>query len=55
MYSSTEIEALIAERNDARAQKDWKKADEIRDRLKDMGVELKDTSAGVQWTYRPKE
>ncbi|MBE7045197.1 MAG: cysteine--tRNA ligase [Ruminococcaceae bacterium] len=52
---STEIEALIAERNDARAQKDWKKADEIRDRLKDMGVELKDTSAGVQWTYRPKE
>ncbi len=46
-----EIEKLIEERNAARAQKDWATADAIRDKLKDMNIMLKDTPAGVQWSY----
>lgn len=37
-----EIERLIAERKEARAQKNWKRADEIRDTLKKLGVEVQD-------------
>ena len=44
------IEALINERNEARQNKDYKKADEIRDKLKAMNIELKDTPMGVKWT-----
>ncbi len=36
------IEALIAERAEARAAKDWARGDEIRDKLASMGVALKD-------------
>lgn len=45
------VEALIEERNQARKAKDWAKADEIRDRLKAMNIELKDTPMGVKWSY----
>jgi len=45
-----EVEALIEARNAARAAKDYAKADEIRDKLKAMNIELKDTPAGVKWT-----
>ena len=45
-----EIEALIAARQEARKAKDFAKADEIRDQLKDMGILLKDTREGVTWT-----
>ena len=45
-----EIEALIEERNEARKAKDWSKADEIRDKLKAMNIELKDTPMGVKWS-----
>ncbi|NLP47821.1 MAG: cysteine--tRNA ligase [Clostridiales bacterium] len=44
-----EVEKLIEQRNLARAEKDWAKADEIRDRLKAMGVVLEDTPQGVKW------
>lgn len=44
-----EVEALIEERQKARASKDFKRADEIRDRLTGMGIELKDTREGVKW------
>ena len=44
-----EIENLIAERQAARKAKDFAKADEIRDRLADMGIILKDTREGVTW------
>ncbi len=37
-----EIEALIKEREEARAAKDWAKADALRDKLQALGVELKD-------------
>lgn len=46
-----EIEALIEERNKARQEKNWAKADEIRDKLKEMNIVLKDTPNGVQWSF----
>ena len=45
-----EVEALIKERNEARAAKDWARADAIRDKLKEMNIVLKDTPNGVQWS-----
>jgi cysteinyl-tRNA synthetase len=46
----SEIETLIAEREDARKRKDFARSDEIRDRLKDMGITLEDTPQGVKWS-----
>ncbi|MDO9263403.1 MAG: cysteine--tRNA ligase [Desulfosalsimonadaceae bacterium] len=43
------IEALIQERKDARKSKDFKKADEIRDRLKSMNIEIEDRPEGTVW------
>ena len=43
-----EIQALIDERQAARKAKDFAKADQIRDKLKEMGITLKDTPQGVQ-------
>ena len=45
-----EIEALIAERQEARKNKDFARADEIRDMLLAQGIVLKDTREGVKWT-----
>ena len=45
-----EIEELIAQRNEARKNKDWATADKIRDDLKSRGIILKDTPNGVTWT-----
>ncbi|MBQ9736946.1 MAG: cysteine--tRNA ligase [Clostridia bacterium] len=45
-----EVEALIEERAAARAEKNWAKSDEIRDRLKEMGIIVKDTPQGQQIT-----
>ena len=45
---SPEIKALIDERQAARKEKNFARADEIRDRLKAMGITLKDTPQGVQ-------
>ncbi len=44
-----EIEELIAQRQEARKNKDFAKADEIRDKLQAMGIVLKDTREGVKW------
>lgn len=44
-----DVEALIQERQEARKAKDFAKADEIRGRLLEMGIELKDTREGVKW------
>ena len=43
------VEKLIKEREEARKNKDFKRADEIRDDLKEMNIELKDTRNGVIW------
>lgn len=47
-----EVEALIEQRQNARKNKDWAKADEIRDKLKDMGIVLEDTPQGVRWSLK---
>lgn len=44
-----EIEALIAERVEARKNKNWARADEIRDKLADEGIVLEDTAQGMRW------
>lgn len=44
-----EIEALIEERQAARAAKNWARADEIRDLLAGRGITLLDTKDGVKW------
>lgn len=44
-----EIEKLIEERQAARKERNFKRADEIRDELASMGIILKDTREGVQW------
>ncbi len=48
---SQEVEELIKKRTEARAAKNWAEADAIRDRLKEMNIELKDTPMGVKWNY----
>jgi len=49
---SEEALALIAERDEARAAKDFAKSDEIRDRLQAMGLEVMDTPQGTK--VRPR-
>lgn len=44
-----EIEALIEERNEARKNRNFARADEIRDLLKDKSIILEDTAQGVRW------
>ena len=44
-----EVEALIAERQQARKAKNFARADEIRQQLLDMGIVLEDTREGVKW------
>lgn len=43
------IESLIAQRNQARKDKDWGKADECRDKLNEMNVVLEDGAGGTTW------
>ncbi|MDX1808183.1 MAG: cysteine--tRNA ligase [Sulfurospirillaceae bacterium] len=45
----TKIEALIENRKEAKQAKDYAKADEIRDTLKKMKIQLQDTVNGTQW------
>lgn len=46
----SEVEDLIAKRTEARKAKDFKTADAIRDKLKEMGITLEDTPQGVKWS-----
>lgn len=43
------VEELLTQRNLAREQKDWAKADQYRDQLKEMGVEFQDGAEGTTW------
>jgi cysteinyl-tRNA synthetase len=47
--SDEEIEALIARREKARADRDWGEADRIRDQLSELGIVLEDGGGGTLW------
>lgn len=46
---AAEIKSLIKEREQARQQKNFARADQIRDILKQKGIELMDTPRGTRW------
>ncbi len=46
---TAEIENLLKQRQEARAQKDFAKSDALRDTLSNMGIELRDTVNGAEW------
>jgi cysteinyl-tRNA synthetase len=46
------IDALLIERKEARASKDFARSDAIRDQLHNAGIEIKDTPQGTIWKYR---
>ena len=47
-----EIERLVAERTQARTEKNWYRADEIRVELDALGVQVTDTPSGPAWQLR---
>ncbi|MBN2122290.1 cysteine--tRNA ligase [Candidatus Micrarchaeota archaeon] len=47
-----EIDSLIAQREEARAKKDFARADEIRGKLSELGVALEDTDGGPRWRLK---
>jgi cysteinyl-tRNA synthetase len=49
---SDEVKGLVADRDAARAAKDYARSDEIRDRLQEMGLEVMDTAEGTK--VRPR-
>jgi cysteinyl-tRNA synthetase len=46
------VDALVAARADAKAAKDWTRADELRDQLTAAGIELEDTPSGTRWNLK---
>ena len=44
-----QIKTLIAERNIARAEKNWSRADQIREELDAIGVQIQDSPDGTEW------
>jgi cysteinyl-tRNA synthetase len=48
-----EIDSLIDERNAARKNRDFKRADEIRHQLGERGILLEDTPQGTKWKRKP--
>jgi len=44
------MKLVLEERAEAKAAKDWAKSDKIRDTLKEIGVNVKDTKDGVEWS-----
>ena len=45
------VEMLLEERNLARDNKDYQKSDEIRDKLKQLGIEIKDSKEGTSFSF----
>lgn len=43
------LDLLVDLRAEARCQRDWRQADHIRDRLRELGIALEDTPAGTRW------
>jgi len=46
-----QVNALIAERTEARKQKQWARSDQIRAQLKEMGVTIEDSKDGTKWRW----
>ena len=46
-----QVIALIAERTEARKQKQWARSDELRDQLKALGVTIEDSKEGTKWRW----
>lgn len=46
------IDNLIAERTKARENRDWNKADEIRDKLNEMNIDIIDSKEGTKWKIK---
>ncbi len=44
------VAAMLSQRAEARARKDWAAADAIRDTLSDLGLKIEDTRDGVRWS-----
>jgi cysteinyl-tRNA synthetase len=49
--SNDQIEQLVSARTAARARKDFKESDRIRDELTAMGVTIKDSKEGTTWEF----
>lgn len=49
---TAKVEALIAERNEARQLKEWAKADNLRDELQALEVLIEDTPEGTMWRFK---
>jgi cysteinyl-tRNA synthetase len=45
------VSGLLEQRARARAEKDFARADAIRDQIKAAGIEIEDTPAGARWTW----
>ncbi|MEK6806458.1 MAG: cysteine--tRNA ligase [Pseudomonadota bacterium] len=49
--TAEQIDTRVAQRGAARASKDWKESDRIRDELKSKGVLVEDSKDGQRWRY----
>jgi cysteinyl-tRNA synthetase len=49
--ADAQVNDLIAERTEARQQKQWARSDELRDQLKEMGVTIEDSKDGTKWRW----
>ena len=49
------VEAFLALRRQARDKRDWAMADQLRDQLLALNVEVHDTPQGTQWNLRTAE
>jgi cysteinyl-tRNA synthetase len=50
--SAEQVEAMITERSEARAAKEWARSDDLRDELLALGVLVMDTPDGVKWRLK---
>jgi len=52
--ADADAEALLAEREDARTARDFERADAIRDRLAELGWEVRDSAEGAKLVRRER-
>ncbi len=52
LSTQARIEALVAQREEARGRREWTRADEIRADLEGMGARIEDTPVGTRWKWK---